>query len=109
MKLGMVFVPLVVALLANNAGAQNIINAAGLTNPNAAPAPNSGEIKIDNQRDGPSWVAAAPLPEPMGLGQTTVVADATGTTVYSIGGGIRGPPTATNTRRAYHFPLGPRI
>ena len=106
MKLGMVFVSLVVALLANNAGAQNIINAAGLTNPNAAPAPNSGEIKIDNQRDGPSWVAATPIPEPMGLGQTTAVADATGTTVYSIGGGIGGTLTATNSVRAYYFPLG---
>jgi len=84
MQLRITLVLPAVALFASNVGAQM---AMGLSPARDAEAVGYPETRFDGRVEGPSWTVNAPIPEPRGAAQGSIVAANDGSVIYSIGGG----------------------
>src|SRR5260370_6653518 len=84
MQLRITLVLLAVVLFASNVGAQM---AMGLMPARDAATVGYPEARFDGRLDGPSWSVNAPIPEPRGAAQGSIVASNDGSVIYSIGGG----------------------
>lgn len=101
MQLKMLLVLPAMVLIGTSAGAQNI-DVTGFTNPNAAVASQGSGSNLADRLNGAMWTANAPIPEPQGVAQASVVASADGALLYLIGGGVGSALATTNRLRIYN-------